>query len=97
MNRITDWENLAEASRYSTRELAKRCNVTSRQLERYFLGTKGMPPRQWLTELRQRRALELMAAHSSVKAAAWRLGYRQAAHFSREFKRYHGVCATEIG
>jgi len=96
LNLVTDWGELAEGSNYSPRELASRCRVSLRHLERFFLATKGQLPHQWLNERRQRKAWELMCAGGLVKEVAAQLGYKQAPHFSREFKRYHGTSPANI-
>jgi len=96
LNRIPDWNERAEASNYSATALAKRCDVTLRHLERYFLETRGRSPHAWLHELRQRKARELILGGSLVKETAARLGYSQVANFSRDFKRHHGVSPAVI-
>lgn len=66
-------------------------------LERYFLNKIGKPPKAWLAEQRQRQASELLRGKGkSVKEIASKLGYKQAHHFSFEFKRYWGVCPTKF-
>lgn len=96
LNRIQDWEKLARDSGYSTKRLASTCQVSPRQLQRFFLETWQISPRHWLTRVRQRRALDLLQRVGSVKEISWQLGYKTTAHFSREFKRHHGICPTRI-
>lgn len=97
LNRIKNWEQLAEEVGYSTQKLAKLCGVSARTLERYFIETKGTAPHDWLNGIRQQRALQFIAASLlTVKEIAGKLAYKQASHFSREFKRYHGVSPAEI-
>jgi AraC-like DNA-binding protein len=67
-----------------------------RQVERFFLETEGKLPHDWLSERRQKKALNLIRAGCIVKEVAGQLGYSQAANFSRDFKRFHGASPTEI-
>ena len=60
LDRITDWKNLAEDADYSPGEIARRCGVSPRQLERFTLESKGKTPTEWLNDFRQRRAVVLM-------------------------------------
>jgi AraC-like DNA-binding protein len=94
--RVTNWEELAEEAGYNAKKLAERCGVSRRQLERYFPRVTGKTPQQWLNYLRQQKALELIASGQSVKEVSFRLGYKQSSHFSREFKRFHGVAPSEL-
>mgnify|MGYP002141458769 CR=1 FL=1 len=94
--RVNNWEQLAEEARYSTQNLAKVCGVSARSLERYFMLARRATPHHWLNELRQRKALGLIGTGLSVKEAAAVLYYKQPSHFSREFKRFHGVSPSRI-
>lgn len=96
LNQITNWEALATESGYSISRLAKLCSVSPRSLERHFAEAKGTTPREWMNEMRQRAALKLMADGASIKEAAYHLAYKQPSHFSREFKRFHGVPPSVI-
>jgi len=96
LNRIADWEGLAGKSNYSATNVAQRCHVSRRQLQRFFVQTKGQSPHYWLNELRQNKALVFMQRGDSVKEVAGQMGYSQASNFSRDFKRYHGVSPSEI-
>ncbi len=94
--RIQDWERQAEAADYSLHKLARNCGASVRQLERFFLESRQKSPRLWLNGLRQQRALQLLGEGLTVKEIASQLAYKQASHFSREFKKYHGVAPVEI-
>jgi AraC-like DNA-binding protein len=94
LHQVTDWPKLAESSGYSIKELARSCKTSLRQLERFFRQTFGKSPQDWMNELRQEKAKHLMESGCFVKEAAAQLGYKQPAHFSREFKRYHGIPPT---
>jgi AraC-like DNA-binding protein len=87
---VKNWEELAQAANYSASALSQRCQISTRQLERFFSESKRKPPHDWLNELRQERGLQLLRQGCSVKEAAISLGFKTVAHFSREFKRWHG-------
>ena len=88
---------LARDVYWSVRILAKKCGVSVRILELYFHKTRGITPKAWLSEHRQKQALELLALGISVKEAALELGYKHAHHFSRTIKRLSGRCPTRFG
>ena len=87
---------MAEEAGYNAKQLAKRCGVSLRQLERFFPKATGKTPQQWLNYLRQQKAFELLTSGQSVKEVSIRLSYKQSSHFSREFKRFHGVPPSEL-
>ena len=96
LSRITNWTELAEAANYSAKRLAVECGVSSRQLERFLPKVTGQTPQRWLNEVRQRKAIELILSGQSIKEVSYHLGYKQSSHFSRDFKRFHGVAPTKI-
>ncbi len=58
---------------------------------RIFRSVYGMSPRQYLSALKLKKAkLLLMEPELSVEAVSMRLGYKDIAHFSRQFKRWTG-------
>jgi len=87
---VTNWEELAQAAKYRAKNLAGKCGVSLRELQRFLLNRARRRPHELLNELRQMRALELLAAGKSVKETAIELGYIHPAHFSRDFKQFHG-------
>ncbi len=93
---IKNWESLAEVAGYSATRLARRCGVSLRQLERFFLEKHKQSPHKWLHELRLRRACELMSDGCAVKKAAELLGYRDASYFSHDFKRRYQISPSNF-
>jgi len=93
---VRNWPELAQATNYSAALLSQRCHVSTRQLERFLLEKVGDSPHHYLNQLRQQRALELLQSGCSVKEVALTLGYKSVAHFSREFKRWHGVPPSHV-
>ena len=96
LNGIQDWEIRAAAARYKVRLLAKLNQVSVSQLERFFSDTLGQSPFDWMNRLRQLQGMALLNQGWSVKRTAYELGYRQRSHFSREFKRFHGISPSQV-
>jgi len=90
LNRIENWEELAQESNYSVVNLARICCVSVRQLERFFSATRSHSPHKWLHTLRMGKALQLLNAGFIVKEVAGQLGYKQVSHFSRDFTKHFG-------
>jgi len=95
LNYIQNWPELARESKWCVNTLAKRCNVSVRMLERYFLKKMGKCPKTWLTEQRMLLAMELVNSGSRVKEAAIRLDYKQQSHLSNEFNQFWGFYPTK--
>lgn len=91
---IQDWPVFAREAGYRATRLAKDCGVSLRQLERFFQKKTGQTPQNWLNSLRQREAIVLVIQGKSIKEVAYDLGYKQVSHFSREFKRAHGIAPS---
>ena len=91
LNAIENWNELAREADYHAARLAGLCGVSLRQLQRYFIAEMGTQPQDWLNGLRMRKAVVLIARGSSVKEAAFQLGYKQVSYFSRVFKQTHGL------
>jgi AraC-like DNA-binding protein len=89
-DRIQNWLEFAQNANWSVGTLAKKSGVSVRMLERHFLQNMGKPPKAWLIERRQKRALELLHDGCSVKETAAHLGYQYSNNFSREFKAFWG-------
>lgn len=57
-----------------------------------FKQAYGISPRQYLSELTIREAKLLLMDHSlTVEDIAYRFGYRDVSHFSKQFKRWTGI------
>ena len=96
LHAICDWLKLARNARFRAACLAEACGVSLRQLERFILRTVGKTPQQWLNALRQCEAITLLKQGKPIKEITYLLGYRQPSHFSREFKRVHGMCPSAM-
>jgi transcriptional regulator GlxA family with amidase domain len=50
LNHIQNWPELAQQADWSASVLAKKCGVSVRTLERYFLKTMCKTPKNWLAD-----------------------------------------------
>jgi AraC-like DNA-binding protein len=87
---VEDWESLALQVRYHPRALARHCESSLRQLERFFWDQFGQAPQAWLNTIRLKRAVEMLAEYKSVKEVAFELGFNHPSHFIRWFRSRHG-------
>jgi transcriptional regulator GlxA family with amidase domain len=95
LNQIQNWPELAREAKWSALTLAKKCGVSLRTLERYFLKEIGKRPKAWLSEQRQLDAVEVLKKSSCIKEAASNLCYKHVHHFSRDFKARWGYYPTQ--
>ena len=91
LDRITDWEDRAKRVGYHTATLARDLQTTPRHLQRYILYRFGVSPREWLRQMQMMEARQLLTSDHRVKETAQQVGFRNATHFSRAFKREHGI------
>ncbi|KTB97401.1 MULTISPECIES: AraC family transcriptional regulator [Pseudomonas] len=78
--------------RWTVATLAHEARHSRSVFAQRFLEATGMPPLQYLTELRMRLAFHrLSREHCSLEAVASQLGYGSLAAFSRAFKRTVGL------
>ena len=96
LGRIKDWVLRAKKARYRARELARLNQVSLRQLERFFAEYFARTPQDWLDEVRLVNSAFLLSNGSRVKEVCAQLGFHDAPHFSRCFKRYHGCSPTRF-
>jgi len=89
-------EALAITARYSAKELARLCHVSTRQLQRAFKQSFGQTPQEWLNERRIKAAQQLLLLGQPVKAVAWDLGFKQPSHFCRHFKSQINMTPLEF-
>ena len=72
--------------------LARRVNLSSRQLERRFLDSVGMTPKRFCRIRRFQRVLQAMEEPGANWAdAAVQCGYYDQAHLIRDFRRFSGL------
>ncbi len=76
----------------SAEEIAAHCNLSPPYLSRLFRRFANESPFQYLTRLKMDHAAQLLLRQGyAVKQAAAAIGYHDPCHFSRVFKRVHGV------
>ena len=69
---------------------AASVNLSVSRLVHLFTLETGVPPGRYLRELRMSRAaFLLLETRLTVKQVMAAVGYNDASHFSRDFKRYH--------
>jgi transcriptional regulator GlxA family with amidase domain len=78
-------------------DVASRLQLSTRQLERLFQTTLNMRPGAFYRSLRLKYARWLLDhSERSVTDIALESGFSDCAHFSRQFKAFHGLSPSEI-
>lgn len=78
-------------------ELAARVNLSPSRFRDLFSAQTGVGPAQYLQGLRLRRArLLIERTFLTVKEVMALVGYNDPSHFSRDFRRYHGVAPSSL-
>ena len=89
--KVEDWEKLARDTGFQPATLADICDVSLRQLERFFDSRFHQTPNAWLRNLQCHLAKDLISHGYSSKAAALEVGFASQSHFCREFKKVFGA------
>jgi AraC-like DNA-binding protein len=74
----------------TVRDLANAVNMSEGRFAHVFKATTGVPPLQFLKQLRMEQARRFLLSEANVSEAADKVGYSSLSHFSSEFKRYFG-------
>jgi AraC-like DNA-binding protein len=90
------WEKLAFKAQFKAQNLAHLCNVSLRTLQRYFAKNYNCTVTDWLRSIRLDAAYRRLKSGDRVKEVAIDLHYKQLSHFSREFKRQHGIAPSYL-
>ncbi|MCP4693369.1 MAG: AraC family transcriptional regulator [Desulfobacterales bacterium] len=73
------------------RQLADLVNLSPYYLTRVFKKTTGLPPHEYLTQVRISRAREMLKNGEPIVSAAMDAGFVDQSHFTRIFKKFVGV------
>jgi AraC-like DNA-binding protein len=92
----SQWWELAWQGQFNARKLSANLQISTRQLRRYTGEVFGMSAQRWLNLRRLEIASEMIRKTRSVKAVAFELGFKQPAHFSREFKLHYGITPRDF-
>ncbi|HWY75229.1 MAG TPA: helix-turn-helix domain-containing protein [Verrucomicrobiae bacterium] len=90
------WRDAISRSGWRAARLARQLDVSRRQLQRYTRAMFHQSPQDWLDEQRLKVAGDQLQKLRSAKRVAYELGFKQLSHFSREFKRFHGLSPREF-
>ena len=72
--------------------LADAVGLSRRQLGRRLKAALGTSPGAFLREIRMARAAQLLAQEAgTVSEVAYAVGYRDPAHFAKQFRKHHGA------
>jgi AraC-like DNA-binding protein len=85
------WLEQTPPADYNTKALCRALRLSRRQLQRYTRQFFGLTPQQWLELQRILHALPSLKEEKLVKVVFASVGFRQASHFSRLFKKAFGV------
>jgi AraC family transcriptional regulator of arabinose operon len=78
-------------------ELAALVNLSPSRFRHLFGAQTGLGPGQYLQRLRLRRArLLIERTFLSVKEVMALVGYNDPSHFSKDFRRYHGLSPSAL-
>ncbi|BBH18877.1 hypothetical protein Back11_02220 [Paenibacillus baekrokdamisoli] len=84
-------------SQGSISQMASELNISRSQYTKIFTKTYGISPRQYVTELKLKRAKHLLVSTSwTIEDIAARLGFHSASHFSRQFRQGTGVSPAQF-
>lgn len=90
-NTDAKWVTMARLAGYDATALANKMQISRRQLERYTSALFMQSPQRWLNEQRMTDAATMLKKQLRIKNVAFSVGFKQLAHFSREFKNHHGL------
>lgn len=84
------------AAGHSLWQLASEVSMSPFQFARVFRELVGVPPHQYLVQLRLQRARELLKSGTSVTEACYAAGFNNLSHFVRSFHRAFGVPPSRL-
>jgi AraC-like DNA-binding protein len=96
LDAIADWATRAQRAHFRVATLAGQCEVTERQLRRYFHTKFGKSPNLWLTATRLELVQPLLQRGRSVKEIAAQIGFSQQGNLTRRFKQRYKVTPSSL-
>ena len=79
----------------SVSEIAEHFKMGGKQFSYSFQKKVGLPPKRYIMEVQLKKAKELLSESSlSIAEISRRIGYEDALHFSRMFKRSTGIAPS---
>src|SRR4051812_48200956 len=87
-----EWPRLAFEAHFRHKPLAEKFGLSPRHFRRLIQDRLGTTVQAWLNQARMDIAPALLRKHRRAKEVAFLLGFKEQAHFSREFKDLYGVC-----
>lgn len=85
------------AEEWNIERFAEECQVGKPQVFRLFKSTFNQSPLKWLKIYRMTQARRMLVeTEDSISNIAYRIGYKDPLHFSRDFKKIVGKSPTEF-
>ena len=97
INKAFDYIELNIGNQFTLQELAQVANFSKYHFNRIFYGVVGETPFQFITRVRIERAATLLLspAKEPITEVAFKVGFKDISIFSRNFKNYFGVSASQ--
>lgn len=88
-------ENHFSQSELSNSELAEIAGISEVYLRRLFQKQFGVSPKQYILDMRIKKAEQFLTTNMRINDIAEKCGYASVYHFSRSFRQYTGASPTE--
>lgn len=88
-------ENHFSQSELSNSELAEIAGISEVYLRRLFQKQFGISPKQYILDMRIKKAEQFLTTNMQINDIAEKCGYASVYHFSRSFRHCTGVSPTE--
>ncbi len=93
---VRDYLHAHLAADISLSELAALVGMSRFHLLRVFRGEMGLPPYAYLTQLRLRKAKQLLRSGESAASVATAVGYVDQSHLIKRFKAAYGITPGQL-
>jgi AraC-like DNA-binding protein len=84
----------------SVDQLAQKCNVSNRTMERLFYTNMGIGPKEFISIVRFQQVLKALQkgySKGQLLQIAFEMGYYDQAHFIKDVKKHSGLTPSAIG